>query len=112
MEVQVVLPRGTDTIPLYLMVDAMAFVVSQVEMIMVLQMIHKELVQIAPHLQSLKEDEDMTDIFVKDTNSKSLIAMNILPIDLLHLQQHTQNDTMCTLQVIQQCQRDHAKDSN
>ena len=60
-EVQMVLPVVTGTIPIVLVVDMNVLMVPQVDMMVVFQMIHRELIQITPNPQSLKEDIDMTD---------------------------------------------------
>ena len=62
MEIQITLLVMTDNIPIDLVVDMVVFMVSQVEVMASLEIIHMELVQIASPPQSLEEDIDMTGI--------------------------------------------------
>ena len=61
-EVKMALLVTTDNIPIGQVKDMIVIMVLQEELIVVLQMIHMELVQIAPHLQNLREDVHMTNV--------------------------------------------------
>ena len=62
MEVQMAILLIMETIPTDLVVDVVVIMASQMEVILALLMIHVELFQVTPLLQSLEEDVDMTGI--------------------------------------------------
>ena len=71
-EVKMALPVVIDTIPINLVVDMVVIMVLMVEVIVFHWMVHMELVQRAPHLQTLKEDADVIAILNNMTNSSKV----------------------------------------
>ena len=67
-EVQMALLVVMDTIFIYLVVDVMVIMVPQIEVIVVLWMIHIELVQTASYPHNLKEDAGLINVLHKITN--------------------------------------------